>query len=36
MGLAVHGQLAILAAISVLTITLSPLAIAAGIKMSVN
>ncbi len=36
MGLTVHGQLAILAAISVLTITLSPLAIAAGIKMSVN
>ena len=36
MGLAVHGQLAILAAISVLTVTLAPLAVAAGIRMSVN
>lgn len=36
MGLAVNGQLAILAAISVLTVTLAPLAVAAGIKMSVN
>ena len=36
MGMAVHGQLAILAAISVLTVTLAPLAVAAGVRMSVN
>lgn len=36
MGLAVHGQLAILAAISVLTVTLAPLAIAAAVRMSMN
>ncbi|TDP31283.1 heme exporter protein B [Idiomarina aquatica] len=36
MGLAVHGQLAILAAISVLTVTLAPLAMAAAVRMSMN
>lgn len=36
MGLAVQGQLAILAALSVLTVTLAPLAIAAAVRMSVN
>ncbi|MGM0526403.1 MAG: heme exporter protein CcmB [Pseudomonadota bacterium] len=36
MGLDVHAQLAILAAISVLTVTLAPLAIAAAVRMSMN
>ena len=36
MGLAVQGQLAILAAISVLTVTLAPLAMAAAVRMSMN
>ncbi|WP_404402019.1 heme exporter protein CcmB [Idiomarina seosinensis] len=36
MGMAVQGQLAILAAISVLTVTLAPLAIAAAVRMSMN